>query len=293
MKSSLLLSTLLILSLTACVEIKDPNEINDEPPPQAEVTAVYNNLYVEKAAYLWEGKVLTEEEYKKSKSATLTAQKPTSYKFDNVDIAEGAVIYTLGQTLKIEITNLNSQGRLETFPEGQTAAAGMDGRSGGHIELYIQNPTGFLNIALRGEAGGNGANGERGKDGSPGTPSTSCHFRIAGEFERSLGGRGHPGGDGKAGGNGGNSGQLHLHIPETRDFVHPIKKFPGELGFGGKGNEGGNQGPQAPMCFKNVIKPLPLDPNLKGAPGKDAKDGISGGVESSCVYNDGRQPVCG
>ncbi len=67
----------------------------------------------------------------------------------------GSSLMTNGENLHLKADSIESEGALvQTFPLGQTAQPGQDGRHGGHVKLEARTLSGTLQVIMRGEAGG-------------------------------------------------------------------------------------------------------------------------------------------
>jgi hypothetical protein len=96
-------------------------------------------------------------------------------------IPKGSKIYTNGKDIEMFVEQIISDGgSIETFPEGQTAAANTAGRSGGVLKIHARTGSGSLTVVARGENGGpsttSGAPGAPGLNGIPGN-NANCGFK--------------------------------------------------------------------------------------------------------------------
>jgi hypothetical protein len=96
-------------------------------------------------------------------------------------IPKGSKIITSGKDLEISVDQIISTGgSVETFPNGQTAAANTAGRPGGQIKIHARTGTGSLTVVARGENGGpSSVVGPRGATGYPGGQGLNaiCGFK--------------------------------------------------------------------------------------------------------------------
>ncbi len=249
-------------------------------------------------------------------------------KFHRLYFKEGSVLVTEGQNLNLSVKEFYSKNsELQTWPEGQKAAAGQIGRNGGQIFISAEKAYGKITIKLRGENGGDGiaGKGDPTLNGAPGmaglphkftsqTDRSSCLGEICITHHTCLnaatsGGQGGPGRKGFKGGTGfrgGNSGFIQFKISSASDLVWNPDVIPGLGGEGGSGGPGGEGGPGGPSgewqlqsYYNPNVKlagpcPKPLD-SLKGPPGEfgDKGDlGTPGVKEISCIAEGATTHVC-
>ena len=87
--------------------------------------------------------------------------------------------------LKIEVDEIFSDGAsIETFPSGQAALPGVNGRSAGDITIRARRASGTLAITTNGERGGDGIYGSPGQRGATGTPGTPGRWDMNPEAYR-------------------------------------------------------------------------------------------------------------
>ncbi|KYG67201.1 hypothetical protein AZI86_09335 [Bdellovibrio bacteriovorus] len=294
MKKTLLLLCALA-SLSACVEIKDPNQETKNEPENVKPVVLQQRaeLVVDKDIYFFEGDFLTKEEFIKMEREPSLAKDHT-VQLDYLQIEKGAVLYTLGQNLRLEVKELSSNGKIETFPEGAQAPLDIEGRSGGIFYMIVDQGEGFLEITMRGQQGGNGSDGAEPDAALVGEPGKLIQCKGCSEVEvlkTWLGGkgkRGYPGADGKTGGS---SGSLKFTIKSYDHFVMVPHKYGGRGGNKGRGNpRGGDPGPPAPVGLgylqSNTRYPeLYKTYDRYGGPGADGVDGKEGTVDNG-VYDD-------
>lgn len=250
-------------------------------------------------------------------------------KFHRLYLSEGSILITEGENLNLVIKELFAKNaQLQTWPDGQTAAPGQNGRPGGQIFIQAEKVYGKLLVKLHGENGGPGLPGKadpslNGAQGMPGAPhqftgrtdTSNCYVQglcptlYSCEKAATSGSPGDPGRKGFKGGTGfrgGNSGFILFKISLASELVWNLDIIPGiggEGGAGGPGGEGGNGGPagewQVPSPYDERKKipgpcPKPLD-SLKGHPGEfgDKGDtGASGIKEVSCLTEGTKPPLC-
>lgn len=191
--------------------------------------------------------------------------------FKSLEMTSEAHLFIQDFSGNIIIENLvSSEGTLQTFPIGQRADFGKNGRSVGNFSVNVLNGSGRLNILAVAESGGDGLPGRdpdetlRGKPGGIGTPA---HFISSGTTN--CGGvsglcirndlyecrqPGSPGGNGGAGLRGypgkdaGDAGDIGL-IKMNSEVAQVDFKFisrTGQKGLGGPGGAGGFGGSGGP-----------------------------------------------
>lgn len=224
-------------------------------------------------------------------------------------------LYTQGKDTQIKFNEIYTEGStIETFPEDTTAAMNQNGRPGGKIEIYAQKLRGKLYVFGRGEKGGPGTPGQPGSPGNKGLagnpaqygcmkgnsfaiyPFSECKIEegrgrgvawvcTANSTAGQTGGSGGPGGNGSPGKNGGNSGVIHIEIPDLRmeDLTLVVEGGKagagGEAGPGGMGGEGGDPGSE-PYGVCPAQKGVQ---GLKGPNGNAGLPGEAGKLETFCL----------
>lgn len=291
MKALFILSLLVFLS--ACVEIKDPEKDLSETSAEQEPLLVQKGaeLIVDQPLYLYEGNFLTQEEFQK-KAALPSLGRAYSYEFERMEIHPGAVLYTLGHTVTIQVNEFLSEGQIETFPENSTAQDKEDGRHGGSLSMKIAMATGSLKVILRGQMGGKGAEGRdpdealNGKDGAS-LGSSECHNAEA--IARWEGHEGKPGYDGEQGRRGGNSGTLDFVVEKYHLWNFSYMSLPGIGGAGGNGNKTGGRPGKSGFSYCSAYGFMGRIENISkvGRPGGVGKKGPDGIAELVCITKDG------
>ncbi len=169
-----------------------------------------------------------------------------------------AVLYNYDRDIIIIADELISDGAIiRNFVEGQKAAVGNGGRSGGQIKIFAKSARGQLKVFLSGENGGDGYPGadigEEGR-GATGARGADAVYRKEqrNEFTYDIceveptnggqGGQGAAGPQGSGGYLGGNSGALYVEIQDSTDFILTPIRYVGEGGYGGRGGYGGPGG---------------------------------------------------
>lgn len=245
--SELLLISLLLFNLPACIEVKD----QDDDADAFVQTFQGGDLIVEEPLYLIGGEFLRESEmlnYENSQSPTNEVQA-FDYSFSSIDIGPKGILYTMGNNVRIRVQNFKSRaGMIATFPDGQRSSQG-DGRSGGAVNLWAQSAEGNLKVLMRGEDGrqglpGNPPNetmkGRTGDKGLEGAMIGTRTVRVASSGGR--GGQGKKGFRGKVGFNGGNSGTFEFTVAQDNPLYLSLEMFAGNGGPGGVGGAGGAGG---------------------------------------------------
>lgn len=289
----MLLMVMALLSLSACIEIKDPNqEQNDEGyKDKSVIVEKAQQLIVDQPMYLYEGRVLTQAQFESEKNQFLPRNQ-IRYKYDYLEIQSEGILYTLGQDVRLDIKKLSSEGQIATFPEGAEAPKGVAGRDGGSIDMRIGEAEGTLRFWLRGESGGQGLDGGdpdealRGQNGES-LEKAACNEDTRRRAWGKRGAKGYPGGDGLPGGN---SGVLKLVVINGDEFSAPFSKMPGKGGKPGIGNpRGGPQGRHgAAHCF--MVSNTYEDPSMVGEPGDDGRPGRDG-IEEKNYIDEGRKTI--
>lgn len=180
--------------------------------------------------------------------------------YGRIFFAKGSRVRTDGRDWTIRATRIVSDGgEIYSLPETATAGLGENGRSGGHIQIFVHDVIGILQVTLRGEHGGKGRQGEelatRGQQGSPGQPGRG-KFRPKSEAADAIctqaavsAGDGLPGvlkgNRGFDGGRGGDSGDVEIVVTGTlaggihTNFYEGFGGLPGEGGLGERGGAPG------------------------------------------------------
>ena len=189
---------------------------------------------------------------------------------------EGSRLQTSGWNFRIQAKRILSDGGvIESWPDGQTAALNVVGRSGGKISIEADGGDGVLRVFARGEnggagltgsAGGRGAKGPRGYNAEvrserdcwslmdsrlttlprimrEGPGHCSTHYYCSRETgDGGRGGQGVQGGRGTNGQPGGDAAELQVlvHSDSSLQIVH--ESLPGRGGSGGAGGAGGPGG---------------------------------------------------
>jgi hypothetical protein len=264
-----------LLSLSACgVEVRDKN---------AEAARTSNELVVD-------------GEYIVPTPKIQAPQRTLHY--DRLVLREGAKLVTNGLNLRIEIGELDSKnGIITTFPDNKVTPIGVDGRSGGNLEIVIGHATGQLQLLMRGEDGGRGIEGAAPTEALTGAKGPEG---VHGEFaypnlarSPSPGKPGAAGLTGFAGGTGfkgGDSGTATLTASAVSDFSLVINTLAGSAGRGGAGGAGGRGGPGGDPGAPQ----LPAGPEgPQGPQGPEGAIGASGIKQKVCVVVPGKDPWCG
>jgi hypothetical protein len=243
-----------VLSLTACIEVRDKDEENKS---QSMTPLVEDKgLVIDQEMYIYDGKILNaddlDKEIKLNEFQKKLVSNDVELSYQELTFTENGKLYTLGQNVRLHIGNLNtSNGQIVTFPENETAKAGQNGRSGGHLLLDLKSAKGALKIQMRGENGGRGPDapppdenlmGKRGRDISSEIFNGRCAKGPISE-DCGQGGKGLKGYPGAPGGSGGNTGSLEVRLNDNSDFTQFIDRIPGHGAHGGSGGLGGIGGP--------------------------------------------------
>jgi hypothetical protein len=245
-------------------------------------------------------------------------KKDLQLKVQRLFLSDKAKIITMGYTLQITAKNIIAQGgRIETFPEGQTAAVGIQGRSAGIIEISSDKATGDLEVLMRGESGGLGLSGApwprpqvNARTAKPGevicipqlstpVPSQTCFCAARPEngIDGPKGNKGYPG---KPGAPGGDTGlfKLTLHNSTTALNLN-VLQFPGHGGAGGNGGPGQTGGQPSPAGIVEGAAGYgfrcgPVSNGISlgnGEPGDPGPIGPQGAINSYCLTL-GAEEVC-
>jgi hypothetical protein len=295
--SNLLLISLLLTNLPACIEVKDQD---DEPKAMVQVIEG-GDLKIEEPLYLIEGEFLRESEMQNPEKSQIPS-RDYEYRFSSLEIGPKGVLYTMGNKVRIHAQTFRTWGgMIASFPEGQQSSVG-EGRSGGNLMLWAQKTEGNLKVIMRGEQGKQGEPGDepneslKGFPGQRGTPIEHMGFDEGGSTY-SLPGKGGPGNagkkgfPGKQGYKGGNSGTFEFTSIQDLKFYLTLEVIPGEGGpggIGGTGGEGGDGGPGANSASyngkgKDFEKAKDGPPGDRGPQGHPGLAGTSGILETACV----------
>ncbi len=251
--------------------------------------------------------------------------KFTLKKFHRLYLEEKSALITEGENINLTLNDFYANNAaIETWPDGQKAAAGKNGRNGGQIVIMTKNAAGRLHINLRGEAGADGQAGQNDEklNGAPGLPGIDhelhivpahsncayCFPQVTCSKPPTNGGPGGPGVKGHRGTSGyqgGNTGFILLHYLKNSDFNWDLNIFPGAGGQGGNGGRGGTGGPGGKagesmmMSTTSTNKsPGPCIPAYDGQKGKNGEDGDAGengrnGIkEISCFSEGNKTALC-
>lgn len=312
------LGIILIGLLSGCVEVKDTDEVQAPAPviteplsneaevlsqplpttdsvpseePPTETAVPRNDLQINEVVYAHQGRLYnqTDLNYELYKNPQFL-KKPSDFllKYDRLVLGPEAVIYTMGNTVRLQAAELITENSMiATFPQGTKAPDYVDGRHGGHISLIFDKAVGSLNIIMRGENGGAGEVGRPPDDsltGADGVKTVEAQCTLPDAANKGKqGGKGFPGSNGRPGGN---SGTLELTVHHGPSFHRHIKKEPGAGGPGGLGGLGGIGGRNIDdhRCFLQPRLP-PRGPT--GFRGDSGKPGAIG-VEQIVCLNQGK-----
>lgn len=297
-----------VLSLNACVEVRDKDDEN-KPAPAMHVAA--SGLVIDEDMYVYDGKILDADDLEKEMKLNEFQKKSVSsdveLSIEDLTITENGKLYTQGQNVFLHVQNLkSSKGQIFTFPENETAKDGHNGRSGGHLLLDLKSAQGVLKIQMRGENGGRGLDAPppdeklRGRRGVDITVELFNGICSGGPISADCGqgGKGLKGYPGGSGGDGGNAGTLEIRLEDKSEFINMVDRIPGHGAPGGSGGLGGGGGyhgviDMRPILeinmewyhtekFNNVNRNGPT--GNAGDPGVDGKDGI---VQNICINKNG------
>lgn len=163
-----------------------------------------------------------------------------------------AQIGTAGADVTLDANEIISEESvIETFPEGQKAPTGLNGRPGGEITIRAKSARGRLRIISRGEDGGDGADRGNGHDGSIGAQGSPGEWAINPVYTHYLGAS--------------SGAALVRHI----EHFHS-----GPDDYIWKTNIGGYKVPGSVLAF--ICKTIPGNGGTGGR-GEDGKDGGPGG----------------
>lgn len=295
----------LFIPLSACVEVRDKKKEADpavvevpEIPPMVKPQHI-SRLVLDGPAYVYQGRILTQKEMEseraKNKNGITRDVRDLEFNFNEVILKKGAVLYTLGNRVRLKVDQFESDdATISTFPKTTTAPQGMEGRDGGHVLLSFKNAKGYLTVVMRGENGGQGKEGPapddklKGEKGAAGTPTQCSSANNKYGKNGEPGGQGLRGYPGKAGSRGGSSGTLDLVIHEGNEFFHKIERAAGSGGLGGQGGrggpggEGGDAGGKKGHSFVCIgTKKGGVGP--EGEPGPSGDKGADGVIGTVCV----------
>ncbi|HWU43865.1 MAG TPA: hypothetical protein VN132_10515, partial [Bdellovibrio sp.] len=154
-----------LLQLSACVEIRDkkgdPATAGSAAPAPMVKEKKFEDLVIDEEMYVYDNRILNAADLDQAQKDNAYFHKRPAhdfeFHFDHLTISENGTLYTLGNNVRLHVQDLEvTSGLITTFPENQKADHDKIARPGGHILVDVQNPKGFLKIALRGEAGSNG-----------------------------------------------------------------------------------------------------------------------------------------
>ncbi len=298
-----------ISGLCACVEFRSKNEGQESQFPKAIQLVDLPSIQINEPMYVFDGKILNlqdmELEIKLNEVSKKSVKHDFDFSIDELTMTDGGSLYTLGNNVRIHVRNIKIEsGLISTFPEGQTAEFGKNGRAGGHLLIDIQGGVGILKIVMRGETGGQGLIGASPEDSMKGSRGNVCESNAViidwhgpdphqdwGATLRTLLGSTFPGSGakGRAGGEGargGDSGTLELKIRSNSDFTFAVERSPGGGGSGGLGGAGGEIGDYGlNKDCRELLKYFHLEDKLgkKGEQGETGKTGPSGLVQPYCI----------
>lgn len=237
----------------------------------------------------------------------IEAQQTTLH-YDRLVLNEGAKFVTNGMNLRLEVSELDSKGgMITTFPDNKVTPIGVNGRSGGNLEIVVGHAMGQLQLLMRGEDGGRGIEGAaptetlRGPKGAKGTNcSAAGTLMCTGAGNGQAGGVGQPGFIGGGGFKGGDSGTATLTVATATNFSLSMSEVPGSGGHGGPGGAGGPGGfggdpggnpisPLLPSYPQTFMGP----PGPQGPQGPEGAPGAAGIKQKICVVVPGKDPWCG
>jgi len=209
--------------------------------------------------------------------------------FKSLEVSSEAHLFIQDFSGKIVIENLvSTNGTLQTFPTGQRADFGQNGRSVGDFEVNVINGSGRLNIIAIAESGGDGLPGQdpdeslRGRPGHIGEPAhflssgTSNCNGVSGLCIRSdlyecrqpgaagtMGGSGLRGYPGHDAGDGGSVKPVKVTSYTAQVDFSFLGRY-GQKGLGGQGGAGGfggNGGPGGDGGVRDFIRERGGDPD--------------------------------
>jgi hypothetical protein len=186
------------------------------------------------------------------------SQNPDWHNVYRVRFTKDGVLTTNGFNVILNARFLESDdGVLRTFSPGQTAPAGLVGRSGGDIKILAQEASGQLKIEMRGENGG------------PGKVAEATKSRDGGDGQR-----------------GGDSGNVVLNVGSVDQLKILFSNQPGLKGQGARGAPAGYVG--GGFCaYPGKCMPASLMPA-----GRNGIDGEDGQLGQFCRYDGGRLRDC-
>jgi hypothetical protein len=298
-----------LAGLCACVEVRKKDEGQESKFPPVIQLVDLPSVQINEPMYVYDGKILNskdmELEIKINEVSKKTAGHDFEFTLDELTITEKGSLYTLGNNVRIHVRNINIEsGLISTFPEGQTAELGKNGRAGGHLLVDVQEGAGVLKIVMRGEAGGQGFPGAAPDDAMKGSKGNVCEsYTIVMDWHgpdphqdweatkklleaASFPGSGTKGKLGGSGASGGDSGTLELKIRPNSNFTFAVERSPGRGGVGGQSGEGGEIGEYGvnKEC-RDLLKYFHLENKLgkRGEPGEAGKAGPSGSIQTYCL----------
>lgn len=288
--SKLLLISLLLAHLPACIEVKD----QDDDANAFVQTIQGGDLVIEEPLYLIGGEFLRESEMRNYENSQNPASVTSTYEysFASLTLGPNGVLYTMGNKVSIRVQDLISRGgMIVSFPEGHRSSHG-DGLSGGSLKVWAHSAEGNLKITMRGENGRQGLPGDPplesmkgpvGREGAPTAGGGSMLGIVVGQ-PGFPGGKGQKGFPGKAGFAGGNSGTFELTVLEDHPIYLSVEIFAGKGGpggFGGTGGAGGDGGLGGKIGGNKRLATGPQ--GLIGDQGDNGSSGTSGLIETACV----------
>lgn len=284
--SNLLLISLLLTNLPACIEVKDQD---DEPKAMVQVIEG-GDLKIEEPLYLIEGEFLRESELQNPEKSQ-SPSRDYEYRFSNLELGPKGVLYTMGNKVRIHAQNFSTWGGvIASFPEHQQSTVG-EGRSGGHLMLWTQKAEGNLKVIMRGEQGKQGEPGDAPNESLKGYPGKEGAEKLnAGGDEWNdprVGGKGYPGKKGfpgKQGYKGGNSGTFEFTAIQGQKIYLEFEVAVGVGGPGGVGGMGGPGGDGGLGGFRGGFKRAKSGQiGDVGPQGDVGVQGPSGLAETACV----------
>jgi hypothetical protein len=99
--------------------------------------------------------------------------------FNRLFLYRDTVLTTLGKDTALQVNEIISDdATLQSFPSGQKAPSGQNGRTGGSIDIRAKRGSGRLHIFARGESGGDGLDGLPGSAGANGIQGQAGDWGI-------------------------------------------------------------------------------------------------------------------
>jgi hypothetical protein len=219
--------------------------------------------------------------------------------YDRLVLKPHGKFITNGSNMRLEIGELVSEGgAIATFPDNTITPVGVDGQSGGNLEIAITHATGKLQVVMRGQDGGRGVAGEAlmdaltGAKGAKGRDAVYATGIFAPGSDGSPGGVGYQGLKGGNGFKGGDTGTALINVGSVTDFHLLITGIVGHGGPGGPGGPGGKGGPGGDPGRDSIQRSAgPQGP--QGPQGPEGLAGPSGIKQNVCVSVPGKEPWCG